>query len=324
MTAPLVTVAVTTYRRPEWLIECIDSVLAQTLTDFELLIGNNDDRTPLDLAGRGDVDPRIRIIDRPKNIGQLPNMNDLLARARGKFFTWLADDDAYAPGFLEALAGTLERRGRFAHAFCGYTSDRSTLDRRPASALSVEAMPGQEFVSRYVNQELAAIGNYGVWRTDTLRALGGIEQMGTGMSPYSDNMLVIRAATAPVLLYTTAPLLFYRLHEGATSCAATDLDSYVTAQQDLLTRSREVFACDHLSRDAGRNLYRLVTKWCLPHYAEIVSRKGKLSRDGFRAYRALLLRAAAPLGLLNRLRIRWHLWRRLRAMRRQPWIQAVD
>lgn len=104
-TAPLVTIAIPAYKG-RYLKQAIDSALAQTCRDIELVIV--DDRSPDHLADiiAGYDDTRIRYFVNERNIGSrdpAANWNKCLEYARGEFFALLCDDDLYEPGFVEEL-----------------------------------------------------------------------------------------------------------------------------------------------------------------------------------------------------------------------------
>ena len=65
-------------------------------------------------------DPRFKIVNHDKNLGGINNMNWLLHAANGKYFTWLADDDAYYPNFLESIHQTLITHEKLDCVFSNY------------------------------------------------------------------------------------------------------------------------------------------------------------------------------------------------------------
>jgi len=95
---PLVTVAIPTYNSGErFLSDAIDSVLAQSFTNFELLISDNcsPDNTSDVVAEY--QDPRIRYVRHETNIGANANFNYCLDDARGDYLLLLSDDDLIDP-----------------------------------------------------------------------------------------------------------------------------------------------------------------------------------------------------------------------------------
>src|SRR5580765_8313389 len=108
-TTPLFSIGITTYDRVEMLIETLHSVLDQTCGDFEVIIGNDNPGRRLTAEFLKIHDPRVRIVNHERNLGELGNMNELVRLGRGRYFTWLADDDLLAPRFLDAMREALTR-----------------------------------------------------------------------------------------------------------------------------------------------------------------------------------------------------------------------
>jgi glycosyltransferase involved in cell wall biosynthesis len=92
------------------LAEAIDSILAQTFVDFELIISDNasTDDTPAICAAYAARDPRVRVFRQERNIGAAANFNLVFARSTGKYFKWAAHDDLIHPSYLEACLAVLE------------------------------------------------------------------------------------------------------------------------------------------------------------------------------------------------------------------------
>src|SRR6266576_6222332 len=106
---PLFSIGVTTYNRVELLVETLNSITAQTFGDFEVIVANDNPNRTVTAESLGVSDPRIRFVNNPKNLGELDNMNSLLALSRGRYFTWIADDDLYASDFLERANDALQK-----------------------------------------------------------------------------------------------------------------------------------------------------------------------------------------------------------------------
>jgi glycosyltransferase involved in cell wall biosynthesis len=107
---PTVSVIIPTYNRRDRLSQAIASVLAQTWTDFEVLVV--DDQSPDDtgafVGGLGDS--RIRYLRMERNGGPSACRNRGLKEAKGRFAAFLDDDDRWEPEKLarqlEAVEGT--------------------------------------------------------------------------------------------------------------------------------------------------------------------------------------------------------------------------
>lgn len=110
MTAvPRISIGLPVYNGAPSMRRTIDSLLAQTERDFELIISDNastDDtgRVAAEYAGR---DGRVRVVRQATNIGAFGNFGAVLAAARGEYFMWAAADDHYDPSHLADLVAQL-------------------------------------------------------------------------------------------------------------------------------------------------------------------------------------------------------------------------
>lgn len=108
--APKVSVLVPICNVERYLEECLDSLVAQSFTDFEVLC-INDGSTDGSLAiihRYMEADARFRVIDKP-NSGYGASMNMGLANAIGEYIAILESDDFFEPNALELLVNAAER-----------------------------------------------------------------------------------------------------------------------------------------------------------------------------------------------------------------------
>ncbi|MGW5608981.1 bifunctional glycosyltransferase/CDP-glycerol:glycerophosphate glycerophosphotransferase [Streptomyces sp. NPDC003753] len=110
---PRFSIVVPVFKVQGFLRECLDSVLAQSYTDFEVIAV--DDRSP---DGCGAIldeyaarDPRVRVLHLPENVGLGRARNAGLPHAGGDFLLFLDSDDTLTPGALRAIADRLEETG---------------------------------------------------------------------------------------------------------------------------------------------------------------------------------------------------------------------
>lgn len=110
MSQPLVSIVIPTYNRRALLETAIDSVLAQTLDDFEVLIVDDasTDDTGAALARWADADARIRVQRMTVNRGCDAARNTAMRIARGRYLVFLDDDDLFLPQRLELTVNRLE------------------------------------------------------------------------------------------------------------------------------------------------------------------------------------------------------------------------
>jgi GT2 family glycosyltransferase len=114
---PAVDIGMPAYRRPKFIGEAIESVLAQTYTNWVLVVSENG-------PGGGDVeaavrrytsDPRVRYVATGENLGPAANWTRLVQGGTAPYFTLIQDDDRWDPDFLARRVAFLER-----HPSCGF------------------------------------------------------------------------------------------------------------------------------------------------------------------------------------------------------------
>jgi glycosyltransferase involved in cell wall biosynthesis len=100
------------FNAERYLAEALDSLLAQTFTDFELIVSDNGSRDATEEICRSYArqDGRVLYHRHPENRGAAWNFNYVFHLARGKYFRWAAYDDLCAPTHLERLVEALEQR----------------------------------------------------------------------------------------------------------------------------------------------------------------------------------------------------------------------
>jgi glycosyltransferase involved in cell wall biosynthesis len=108
VSAPLVTIVIPVYNGSNYLGEAIDSALAQTYPNIEILVindGSSDDGKTREVAlSYGD---KIRYIEK-ENGGVSTALNRGIREMRGEYFSWLSHDDAYFPEKIAAQIQYLE------------------------------------------------------------------------------------------------------------------------------------------------------------------------------------------------------------------------
>lgn len=281
---PFFSIGVTTYDRLDLLKCAISSIVSQTFPDFEIIVGNDNPHRTLTSEILNIKDARISFVNRPTNLGELANMNDLLARSRGRYFTWLADDDMYRTGFLESVYHSLNKFDFPLVVFTSYESGPEYLEQEICN-FSVESkiLTGKEFLQRYLSKSLKAIGCYGLFKSSYLKSIGGMEKLGNGFSPYSDNLLVIRAGLLDSVIYNQADLVFFRTHENSVSYTSPNIDVYASAQADLLSKSLIIFTSDRLKGNFHDYLFMLLD-WCIKDFDSVIRRSGSVSPQQIQTY----------------------------------------
>jgi glycosyltransferase involved in cell wall biosynthesis len=107
---PRLTIGLPVYNGENYLSEALDALLAQSFTDFRLLVSDNasTDSTPQILARYASLDPRITVVRQSENIGGTKNFIYVLEAAETPLFMWAAHDDRFAPTFLASSIDILD------------------------------------------------------------------------------------------------------------------------------------------------------------------------------------------------------------------------
>lgn len=106
---PKISVCIPTYNRADLLRRCIDSVVAQDWTDWELIITDNassDNTTEVVASYR---DSRVRSVRQSENIGMFKNFNAAIREAKGEYVKMLMDDDVLLPACLRRQIEILDQ-----------------------------------------------------------------------------------------------------------------------------------------------------------------------------------------------------------------------
>ena len=101
MSEQLVSIIVTTYNRKEYLKECIESILAQTYINFELIIVDNFSNYDINTFLKSFSDVRIKIIQNNNNGKYVINRNLGIKSSKGNFIAFCDDDDQWVPKNLK-------------------------------------------------------------------------------------------------------------------------------------------------------------------------------------------------------------------------------
>jgi glycosyltransferase involved in cell wall biosynthesis len=99
---PTVSVGLPVYNGERYLEQAIDSLLAQTFEDFELIISDNGSTDGTQEIARACLaqDERVRYVRVAENRGVVWNFNEVFRQSRGEFFKPAAHDDLHAPDFI--------------------------------------------------------------------------------------------------------------------------------------------------------------------------------------------------------------------------------
>ena len=117
ITMPRVSTILPTFNGSRTIARAIESVLAQSFTDYELIVvdDGSTDGTAQVVRSFSERDPRVRLIQNAANLGLQKSLNVGLAAAAGEYIARIDDDDRWIdPGKLAAQVSFLDANPRYA------------------------------------------------------------------------------------------------------------------------------------------------------------------------------------------------------------------
>jgi glycosyltransferase involved in cell wall biosynthesis len=202
---PLVSVLMTTYNREKYLAQAIESVLASTYENFELLVVDDQSKDrSLEIArSYAAKDERVKALLNEKNLGDYPNRNKAASLAKGKYLKYVDADDYIYPTGLEVLVTGMEKFPEAGYGLCSLPQDKFKI--YPFVLSQEEAYKRHYFVSQLFHKApLSAI-----IRKDVFEAVGKF----SGRRYLGDfEMWHVLSARYPVVIMQQG-VVWYREHE---------------------------------------------------------------------------------------------------------------
>lgn len=227
--APLISVVLPVWNGERYLSDAIESVLAQTEPDFELIIVNDcsTDSSALIAENFARMDTRVRIVHNDVNLRLPAALNRGFGLARGRYFSWTSDDNILHPAFLETLLGNLTKNS----ADVVY-SDFNSIDEN-GNSLSVSAVGDAEGLVA-----CNTIGASFLYKREVHEVLGGYD---TEKFLYEDYDFWVRAFIAGFKFMPLHTVVYdYRRHPASLTSARTVPDTYAFYRYELRKRFKGV------------------------------------------------------------------------------------
>lgn len=216
---PTISVIMPVYNAERYVAEAVESILAQTFTDFEFLIiddGSTDGSLAI-LQKYAARDSRVRLKSRP-NTGYIVALNEMLADARGEFIARMDADDISVPERFAIQIDFLENHGEAV----AIGSKVLLIDEDGDSIREFREGTNYEETERLL---LKGDGGSAVchptvmMRTERLAAAGGYDE---SFWPAEDLELFMRLSRCGKVCVLPRVLLRYRLHGESTSMSNRD------------------------------------------------------------------------------------------------------
>lgn len=194
----------TAYNRERYIAEAIESVLASTYTNFELIIVDDcsADRTVEIAKSYEEKDKRIKVYVNEKNLGDYPNRNRAVSLARGRYIMFVDSDDTIVLDGIEKCVRVMEN-----FPDCEFGIQYKDFDSSPVSLTSEEAIHKHFFVSPFL---IVGPGGTIMKRSFFLR----INQYPVKYGPANDMYFNLKATSLSKVALLPFPIINYRLHDG--------------------------------------------------------------------------------------------------------------
>jgi glycosyltransferase involved in cell wall biosynthesis len=174
---PRVSIGVPVYNGERFLATTLDSLIAQTFGDVEIIICDNASTDTTEAIGRSYAacDPRIRYLRNAENIGAARNFNRCLELARGEFFRWASADDVADPSLVERCVEILDQHPDVVQVY-GRTrlidGDGNEISEYDDNLRTLSDSPRERF--SHILRNLGLVNAiYGLLRTEVLRRTRG-------------------------------------------------------------------------------------------------------------------------------------------------------
>ncbi|HLN44381.1 MAG TPA: glycosyltransferase [Candidatus Sulfotelmatobacter sp.] len=208
----LVSVLMSSYNHGKYISEAIESVLNQTVKDFELVIvddfSTDNSRGIIDEYRR--KDRRIRVLFHRRNMGISATFNDLIAEAKGQYVAILASDDVWIESKLEKQLEVLTADGSLIVWSEGEVIDSNSMP-TGGTFTSIYATPATKKSGQILEQLLCGnfiFGSSLLYKTEYAKKLHYDERL----KFLNDYKVMIDLAENYSFFFIEEPLAKYRIH----------------------------------------------------------------------------------------------------------------
>jgi glycosyltransferase involved in cell wall biosynthesis len=217
---PTVSIGMPVYNGEKYIREALDSLLAQTFGDFELIISDNHstDDTPNVCKEYAAKDSRIKYIRQAENIGANANFEFVLQQAIGEFFMWAACDDYLeSNNYLSVMINTMKQ----GYDFC-FPNVKILIQSVEKKTFVVGTMDGFyncESIYDYCKQTVFTCSYqiYGMFQRNFLIENFKYIDQCKHFRCYGEGLFVHAVTANALSIYVPSVTLIYRRHEKNTS-----------------------------------------------------------------------------------------------------------
>jgi len=289
---PLVTFVVPCYRFGHLLAKCINSILAQTYQDFEVLIMDNCSPDDTPEVAKSFHDSRVKYIRNEENIGHIRNFNKGIAMAGGKY-VWLvaADDWLRSPKVLGRYIDLMETNPQVGYTFCRAIESLGEGERGIVSWADCGeedcVWDGAEFLRRFLVHSNCIVMSSVMARKDCYEAISFFP---LDLSYAGDWHQWCVFALRNCVAYFAEPMVCFRVHEESLSSSFMRSNKQMIRNEliDVLWRVRDNAAAAGMSDVRAQCTEEIATRYL--QLADEQYTCGELEEASHNYWRALVLR----------------------------------
>lgn len=215
---PLVSVCVTCYNYGRFIADCIESVQAQTLSDWELIIcdDQSSDNTAEIVRQYAAQDNRIKYLINETRLGMNGNIKRSADLGTGKYLKILCADDWLAPNCLEVLVALMEQHPNVVLATSAevYTDHEEPLHVQFLFGKPLTIISGAAMLDRVANGHGLGGNSSFLIRKSAYKEIGGYDDRVLYAADYD---LGARLCRIGDYLHVDEPLFYGRHHEASSS-----------------------------------------------------------------------------------------------------------
>lgn len=265
---PAVSVILPTLTRVHFLARAIDSVLAQTYEDFEIVVVVDGPSPEAAALVAAHPDPRVRLVQRETNGGVAAARNTGLEAARGRYVALLDDDDLWLPDKLATQVPLLEAGADVVHSLIYVTDGDGNVYERPTQRgfqlFREVAAAGYPYVW-VLRRSCYQIGTF-VIRRSCIDEVGGLDPQ---LASIDDLDLVHRLRRRYQLTLVDEPLSKWCIH-GANWSFGIDPEVWIRLANKELAWAREADPPGRAAIEAYLQMQLAQSAWIAGRYRAAV------------------------------------------------------
>ena len=243
----LVSVCIPTYNSAKYIVECLDSLLNQTLDNFEIIISDNCSTDNTVELVRNKKIKNLKIYKNSKNMGIAKNFNIVCNLADGKYIKLLPSDDKITKDSLEKSVKYFEKHQDISLVVSSkkIINQSSKIILKNVSSFSEGIHVGKDVIWKILNSGRNPLGEptVAMFKKDNFIEVGGFNE---NYKLTLDIDLWVRLLEKGNLYFIEKPLGYFRIHSKSQSLERNIYKNYLEWLHDFqdkfdISRQRRIF-----------------------------------------------------------------------------------